>query len=241
MEYAVDSQTMYLAQELEKVRKELLVAIEEAESNKRQANHFHCENGALNTKCVNLEGQLAAKDAEIERLKNEQSELIRRFQHENCGQSFMGEPVIESRPVPAKQYEAAVAGRRAFRLQVMEQRKELAAHQLVIQQMREALEGAYDYVEAAINRRIEEYGENFRPHRLEYMREVKTACDQALALQPNQEALEAYVKEAVEKERDSMEVAGKVIDGYEDRIIHWSDGFMPSVGTILYRARKDKQ
>jgi hypothetical protein len=48
-----------------------------------------------------------------------------------------------------------------------------------VDEMAEALEGAYDYVEEAINRRIREYGEDFRKEQLEYMRRVKADCDKA--------------------------------------------------------------
>ena len=32
---------------------------------------------------------------------------------------------------------------------------------------------------------------------------------------------------------------GKIIAGYEENIIHWRDGFMPSLGTVLYRLPYD--
>lgn len=43
----------------------------ERDSNKRQADSFFAQNGALNTKCVNLETQLAAMTQERDTLKEE--------------------------------------------------------------------------------------------------------------------------------------------------------------------------
>ena len=57
--------------------------------------------------------------------------------------------------------------------------QELAAQNVAL---KDALEGAYDYVEEAIQRYLAEYGEAFRPHRLKYIRDVKASCDTALTL-----------------------------------------------------------
>ena len=59
--------------------------------------------------------------------------------------------------------------------------KNLIAKDAQIALLREALEGAYDYVEEAINRHMQEYGENYRKNRLDYMQGVKSAMDAAVA------------------------------------------------------------
>lgn len=41
-----------------------------------------------------------------------------------------------------------------------------------------------------------------------------------------------FVNEVLKKE-------AIIINGYEDKIIHFRDGFMPSVGTVLYRLPKE--
>ena len=149
-----------------------------------------------------LRQQLAEKDAEIERLKKEQVELIRRFHNESCGQTFMGEPVIQDRPVPAKQYMAAVNGRRAFRSQVIELRQQLAASQLREQQLREALKAAagkfHDYAE--YHSMKERTRDNIE--KIERNMALARICDEALDQPTDTSALEAVVQQAGEVMRE---------------------------------------
>ena len=105
-----------------------------------EIGYTHASDSAA--RIADLEAENAELRAEVERLKNENHEIIARFQNENCGKAFMGEPLIEERPVPAKQYLAAVNGRREFRLRVIELRQQLAASQARELQ----LLGALDYV-----------------------------------------------------------------------------------------------
>ena len=38
-----------------------------------------------------------------------------------------------------------------------------------------------------------------------------------------------------------LQKEGKIIRGYEENIVHWRDGFMPSEGTHLYRLPRELQ